>query len=34
VLRRIGLSKAIATLFEVSERETKVSLDVEAARAA
>jgi hypothetical protein len=28
VLRRIGLSKAIATLWEVSERETGTKLDV------
>ena len=34
VLRRLGLSKAIATLWEVSERETKIALDVDAARAA
>jgi NAD(P)-dependent dehydrogenase (short-subunit alcohol dehydrogenase family) len=34
ILRRIGLDRAIATLFEVSERETKVRLDVEAAKRA
>jgi NAD(P)-dependent dehydrogenase (short-subunit alcohol dehydrogenase family) len=33
ILRRIGLAKAIETLFEVSERETKVALDVGAAKA-
>jgi hypothetical protein len=32
ILRRIGLSKAIETLWEVSERETRVALDVEAAK--
>jgi len=32
ILRRIGLSKAIETLWEVSERETGVTLDVEAAK--
>ncbi len=32
ILRRIGLSRAIETLWEVSERETKVTLDVAAAR--
>ncbi len=34
VLRRIGLAQAIETLFEVSERETKVALDVGAAKRA
>jgi len=32
ILRRVGLTRAIETLWEVSERETKVPLDVEAAR--
>lgn len=32
ILPRIGLDRAIETLWEVSERETKVRLDVEAAR--
>ncbi len=32
ILRRIGLTRAIDTLWEVSERETKVPLDVEAAK--
>ncbi|WP_407341591.1 oxidoreductase [Pengzhenrongella phosphoraccumulans] len=32
VLRRIGLDKAIATLWEVSERETGLALDVDGAR--
>lgn len=31
VLRRLGLARAIETLWAVSERETKVTLDVEAA---
>lgn len=31
ILRRIGLTRAIDTLWEVSERETKVTLDVAAA---
>lgn len=34
VLRRLGLARAVETLWAVSERETKVSLDVEAARRA
>jgi NAD(P)-dependent dehydrogenase (short-subunit alcohol dehydrogenase family) len=34
ILRRIGLARAIATLWEVSERETGVTLDVEAAKRA
>jgi NAD(P)-dependent dehydrogenase (short-subunit alcohol dehydrogenase family) len=34
ILRRIGLDRAIETLFEVSERETKVTLDVAAAKRA
>jgi NAD(P)-dependent dehydrogenase (short-subunit alcohol dehydrogenase family) len=34
ILRRLGLGRAIDTLWEVSERETKVRLDVEAARRA
>lgn len=34
VLRRVGLDKAIATLWAVSERETGVALDVAAAKAA
>lgn len=34
VLRRLGLDKAIATLWAVSERETGVALDVEAAKVA
>lgn len=34
ILRRIGLGRAIDTLWEVSERETKLRLDVEAARRA
>ena len=33
VLRRLGLSSAIATLWQVSERETGVRLDVRAAAA-
>jgi NAD(P)-dependent dehydrogenase (short-subunit alcohol dehydrogenase family) len=33
ILRRVGLGKAIETLWEVSERETKVNLDVGAALA-
>ncbi len=32
ILRRVGLARAIETLWEVSERETKVVLDVEAAK--
>jgi NAD(P)-dependent dehydrogenase (short-subunit alcohol dehydrogenase family) len=32
ILRLIGLNRAIAQLFEVSERETKVALDVESAK--
>jgi hypothetical protein len=32
VLRRIGLGRAIDTLFAVSERETGVRLDFDAAR--
>ena len=32
VLRRLGLGKAIETLWTVSERETKIPLDVEAAK--
>lgn len=32
ILRQVGLRRAIDTLWEVSERETKVRLDVEAAR--
>lgn len=32
ILRRIGLSRAIDTLWEISERETKVTLDVAAAK--
>ena len=32
ILRRLGLGKAIERLWEVSERETKVSLDVGGAR--
>jgi NAD(P)-dependent dehydrogenase (short-subunit alcohol dehydrogenase family) len=34
ILRRIGLDEAIETLWRVSERETGVHLDVDAARAA
>lgn len=34
ILRRIGLQRAIDTLFAVSERETGVALDIDAARAA
>ncbi len=34
VLRRLGLDKAIATLWEVSERETGIAIDVRAAAAA
>ncbi|HEX6255093.1 MAG TPA: oxidoreductase [Euzebyales bacterium] len=33
ILRRIGLQRAIDTLFAVSERETGVALDIDAARA-
>ncbi len=32
ILRLIGLTRAIETLWEVSERETGVSLDVESAK--
>jgi NAD(P)-dependent dehydrogenase (short-subunit alcohol dehydrogenase family) len=34
ILRRVGMDKAIATLWDVSERETGVTLDVAAAKAA
>jgi NAD(P)-dependent dehydrogenase (short-subunit alcohol dehydrogenase family) len=34
VLRRIGLERAIDTLWQVSERETRIALDVEAAQGA
>ena len=34
ILRLLGLGQAIETLFEVSERETKVKLDVQAAKPA
>ena len=34
VLRRVGMGQAIATLWQVSERETGVGLDVAAAAAA
>jgi NAD(P)-dependent dehydrogenase (short-subunit alcohol dehydrogenase family) len=34
ILRRLGLSRAIETLWRVSERETGVTLDVEAAKGA
>ncbi|HVR70293.1 MAG TPA: oxidoreductase [Vicinamibacteria bacterium] len=34
VLRRLGLERAIATLWEVSERETGLAIDVEASRRA
>ena len=34
ILRRLGLSKAIERLWQVSERETKLRIDVEAARSA
>jgi hypothetical protein len=34
IMRRLGLDKAIATLWEVSERETGVAIDVRAAAAA
>jgi NAD(P)-dependent dehydrogenase (short-subunit alcohol dehydrogenase family) len=34
ILRRVGLARAIDTLWEVSERETRIRLDVEAARRA
>ena len=33
VLRRLGMDTAISTLWEVSERETGVALDVAAAKA-
>ncbi len=32
ILRRVGLAQAIDRLWEVSERETGVTLDIEAAR--